>query len=132
MRTARLLILALLCHPACTDTSAGDTGGSTAASADTGSTQGPDTGVTATGSTGGTAPTTGGETGTTTTGDTGNTGDTGDTGWTPASCYDGWADIKSFYADAAVFSAGESDHHFLEFFEQIGDAFIRCIIHILI
>ena len=26
MRTARLLILALLCHPACTDTSAGDTG----------------------------------------------------------------------------------------------------------
>lgn len=98
MRTPRLLILALLCHTACTgDTGAGETGGSTAASAaDTGgtdSTGGP-------GSTGA-APTTGGTSGDPgTTSAPGTTGD--DTGWAPASCYAGWADIKTKYADAGT------------------------------
>lgn len=33
---------------------------------------------------------------------TGGPGETGDSGWTPASCYDGWADIKDSYADAGT------------------------------
>lgn len=87
MRTPRLLILALLCHAACTDTGGSETGGSSSTgTGDPGGTQGTD-GTASTGTTG-QLPTTGGP------------GDTGDTGWTPASCYDDWDDIKATYPDA--------------------------------
>ena len=91
MRTPRLLILALLCPLACVDPGAGETDGS--ASVSTSGAQGTD-GTGGTGSTG-QAPTTGGP-------DSGETGDTGDTGWTPASCYDGWDDIKASYPEAGA------------------------------
>ena len=95
MRTYRLLFMALLCHPACVvDGDAGDTGGSTLAS----------TGESASASTGesptsGESPTTGE---TPTTGGPASTGETGDSGWTPASCYDGWDQLKDTYADAGT------------------------------
>jgi hypothetical protein len=97
MRTLRTLLISVLLYPACVDGGAGETGSSG------GSTTG-GSGETPTSGSGGS---TAGSSGETPTGSgpgesSSGPGTTGDTGWTPASCYDGWADIKDLYADAGT------------------------------
>lgn len=77
MRTFRFLLISLLCHPACVVDDGGGSGGSSGGSTGTGSS--------------GETPTTGGE-----------AGETEDSGWTPASCYEGWDDLKDVYPDAGA------------------------------
>lgn len=101
MHKLRFMLLSLLWHPACVD---GD--GVDAGSGGSGTSGGSASAGTDGSATGGEVPTTGGPGGTegsATDGTaSGATGDTGDGGWTPASCYDGWDDIKDLYADAGA------------------------------
>jgi len=95
MRTPDFFLLALLCHAACVDAGAGETGGGASTSTgDASGTQGTDgTGTT------GTTPTTGTQS-TDSTGAAPTTGEPGDTGWIPARCYDAWDDLQATYPDA--------------------------------